>query len=99
MTALATSGLILLAANRASAEPLAPGAASCLACHENRGGATTSGFPDLGALSAQEIEAALAAYRSGRRDGTVMPRIAKGFSDVEARAIAETLARPEAAPR
>jgi sulfide dehydrogenase cytochrome subunit len=99
MTALATSGLILLAPNRASAEPLAPGAASCLACHRIRGDATNAAFPALGALSAPEIEAALIAYRSGRRDGTVMPRIAKGFSDVEARAIAESLARPEAAPR
>ncbi|WP_286159002.1 cytochrome C [Methylobacterium sp. Leaf456] len=78
----------------AGADPLAPGAASCLACHAEGGG-----LPDLGTLSPQAIEAALAGYRDGSRAGTVMPRLAKGFSAVESRAIAEALGRTGAAGR
>ncbi len=78
----------------ASADPLAPGAASCLACHGPGGG-----LPDLAALPPQAIEAALAAYRDGTRQGTVMPRLAKGFSADESRAIAESLGRTGATDR
>ncbi len=76
----------------AGADPLAPGAASCLACHGEGGG-----LPDLATLSPDEIEAALAGYRDGTRAGTVMPRLAKGFSAEESRAIAESLGRTGAA--
>lgn len=72
----------------AMADPLAPGAGSCLACHTEGGG-----LPDLGTLSPQAIAAALAAFRDGTRQGTVMPRLAKGFSADEARAIAQSLGR------
>lgn len=85
---------LLLAMSAAGADPRAPGAASCLACHAEGGG-----LPDLGTLSPQAIEAALAAYRDGTRAGTVMPRLAKGFSASEARAIADSLGRNGAAGR
>lgn len=93
--ALALSVPLLLTA--ASAEAPAPGAASCLACHEAGARPAAEGAPpDLGSLSAKAIEEALAAYRGGARDGTVMPRIAKGFSAAEARAIARALGRAAA---
>lgn len=94
--AVASAALVLLAAGPGAgrAEPAA-GAASCLSCHG--GGAATDGaFPDLGSLPAQAIEEALAAYRSGARDGTVMPRIARGFSADEARVLARALGRGSA---
>ena len=55
-------------------------------------------MPHLTGLDADQIAASLAAYRTGERAGTVMGRIAKGFSDEESRAIAEWIARPASAP-
>lgn len=73
----------------ASAERPPPGATACSGCHT----AERSEIPSLDGLSATEIEAALAAYRSGTRAGTIMPRIAKGFSPKEAGTIAAFLGR------
>lgn len=81
-----------------AAERLAPGASSCLACHAV-GPAVQDAPADLATLTADEIEGALAAYRSGARDGTVMPRIAKGFTASEAHAIAVALVKPGEARR
>ncbi len=95
--ALATAAIAVplhFASPAAWADPLAPGAAACLACHVEGGG-----LPDLATLSPQAIEAALAAYRDGTRAGTVMPRLAKGFTTDEARAIAASLGRAGAAGR
>ncbi|MBB3901672.1 c-type cytochrome [Methylobacterium brachythecii] len=50
-------------------------------------------MPALTGFTVSEIEAAMAAFRSGTRGGTIMPRIAKGFSPGEARAIAAFLGR------
>ncbi|WP_233383856.1 c-type cytochrome [Methylobacterium sp. C25] len=44
-------------------------------------------------FTVSEIETAMGAYRSGARGGTIMPRIAKGFSSSEAHAIAAFLGR------
>lgn len=77
------------AGHAASAERPPPGAGACSGCHT----AERSEIPSLDGLSAAEIEAALAAYRSGTRAGTIMPRIAKGFSPKEAGAIAAFLGR------
>lgn len=73
-------------AGMAAAQSLPPpGAISCSGCH----GAELS----LQSLSAEEIAAALAAYRDGSREATVMDRIARGFSEEESRAIADWIAR------
>jgi sulfide dehydrogenase cytochrome subunit len=74
-----------LAALAASAPP--PGASSCSGCHP-AGTKVDSPVPRLAGRSADEIVSAMKAYRSGERSGTVMGRIAKGFSDEELRAIA-----------
>ena len=56
-----------------------------LSCGKRRG-------RDAGAASgrppAPRIAEAMRAFRSGQRPGTIMPRIAKGFSDDEIAAIA-----------
>ena len=64
-----------------------PGALSCSGCHAARGGETGL-LPRLAGRPADETAAAVAAFRSGERPGTLMNRIAKGFSDEEIRAIA-----------
>lgn len=72
-----------------------PGASSCTGCHGVAGPAAT-----LDGRPAAEVAAAMAAFRSGERAATVMGRISKGFSDAEARAIADWFAaRPAGGPR
>jgi cytochrome subunit of sulfide dehydrogenase len=71
-----------------------PGAASCLGCHAAAG--ADNPVVSLSSLTAEQIEAAMQAFRSGTRASTVMDRIAKGFSDEEIRAIAQWYARAKA---
>jgi cytochrome subunit of sulfide dehydrogenase len=70
----------------ASAEPPA-GAASCSGCHP-ASAKVTSPVPRLAGLDRALIIKAMQDFRSGARAGTVMDRIAKGFTDEEIQAIA-----------
>jgi sulfide dehydrogenase cytochrome subunit len=72
-----------------------PGASSCSGCHAARAG---SSIPAITGRPADEIVAALDAFRTGKRPATVMNRIAPGFSDGESRAIAAWLST-QPAPR
>lgn len=60
---------------------------SCAACH-GTDGASPGAMPGLTNLDAAAIEAALLAFRSGQRQGTMMNRIASGYSEEEIAAIA-----------
>ncbi len=72
---------------RAGAASLPPSdAANCIGCHPKSGGDST--LPQLAGRKANDIVAAMNAFRSGTRPATVMDRIAKGFSDDEIMAIA-----------
>ncbi|WP_222184181.1 c-type cytochrome [Geminicoccus harenae] len=73
----------------ARAEP-PPGAASCSGCHGPAG--SEGPVPSLLGRPAAETAAAMAAFRTGQREATVMDRIARGFTDDETRAIADWLA-------
>ena len=80
--------LMFLAATPAAAQSAAPaGAAACSGCHP-RSGAPVPAVQPLAGRPAEEIVAAMQAFRRGERSATVMDRIAKGFSDEETRAIA-----------
>ena len=70
----------------ASAEPPA-GAAACSGCHP-ASTRVTSPVPRLAGRDAAAIVKAIQDFRSGARAGTVMDRIAKGFTDEEIQAIA-----------
>lgn len=89
------AGLALLAAScgasfaQAGAGAPPPGATACSGCHAGADNA----MPSLQGRSASDIEAAMAAYRAGAREATVMDRIAKGFSESETKDIASWLAR------
>ena len=76
----------IAAATVASAEPPA-GAASCTGCHP-ASPRVTSPVLRLSGLDKEAIVRAMQDFRSGRRTGTVMDRIAKGFTDDEIQAIA-----------
>ena len=81
----AAIGLVSIAA-AASAEPPA-GAAACTGCHP-ASTRVTSPVPHLAGLDQAGIVRSLQDFRSGARTGTVMDRIAKGFTDAEIQAIA-----------
>jgi sulfide dehydrogenase cytochrome subunit len=86
VVAAAIGCLSIAAAVVASAEPPA-GAASCTGCHPTST-RVTSPVPRLVGLERGAIVKAMQDFRSGQRAGTVMDRIAKGFTDDEVQAIA-----------
>ncbi len=75
-------------------------AASCSGCHQadtddEADNGNTDNLPTLGGRSRQQLLDALLAYRDGSRKGTLMQRIARGYSAAELDAIAEYLALKE----
>ena len=76
----------IAAALTASAEPPA-GAAACSGCHP-ASTRVTSPVPRLAGRDRAEIVRAMQEFRAGTRAGTVMDRIARGFTDAEIQAIA-----------
>jgi sulfide dehydrogenase cytochrome subunit len=90
---LALAAVVTAAVSSASAQAVAPpGATACSGCHGPRGPNAT--VPPVRGQKAEDIVAAMQAFRAGERQATVMDRIAKGFSDDEIRAIAAWLAQP-----
>lgn len=76
--------VVLPASARAAAVP--PLVAACSGCHPVNGGDPM--LPRLAGRNADEIVAAMKAFRGGSRRATVMDRIAKGFTDDEIATIA-----------
>jgi len=64
-------------------------AMACSGCH----GQSTNQIPDLSRYNAEQITAMMLDFRSGERSATLMSRLAKGYSEVEIRAIAEALGK------
>lgn len=87
-------GLLIPAVPANAAPPR--GAASCSGCHPRTAG--NGPVPSLNGQPAEQIMAAMAAFRSGERRSTVMTRIAKGFTDEETQAIAAYFAAGGNAP-
>ena len=84
--------LLAIAAAAVTAQPLAwseppAGAASCTGCHP-ASTRVTSPVLRLAGMDRSAIVRAMQDFRSGKRTGTVMDRIAKGFTDDEIQAIA-----------
>src|SRR3954468_21424444 len=77
--------LVMTAAAQAAETP--QGAASCSGCHAANPRVDTP-VPPLAGRPAPDIASQMLAFRAGQRPGTIMDRIAKGFSDDEIRAIA-----------
>ena len=65
-------------------------AAPCAGCHREEA-AGSGAIPSLRGLSADEIADKLHAYRDGELEGTVMNRLARGYSEAEIRRLADTL--------
>jgi sulfide dehydrogenase cytochrome subunit len=76
----------IAAAVTVAAEP-PTGAVACSGCHP-ASSRVTSPVPRLAGRDRAEIVKAMQDFRTGARAGTVMDRIAKGFTDDEIQAIA-----------
>ena len=82
---------VMAGAAPALAETAAPpGATACSGCHAVRA-IPSAAMPPIHGRPAEEIAAAMLAYRADERPATVMNRIAKGFSPDEIRAVAAWL--------
>jgi cytochrome c553 len=90
MAAMAAAALAVWLPSAAAGATAPPGASACSGCHPPPG--RVDAVPALRGRPAEEIAARMRAYRSGERAGTVMGRIAKGFTDGEIEAIAAWLA-------
>jgi cytochrome c553 len=78
----------LLASAPAFAADAPAGAAGCTGCHASNPRVETP-VPPLVGRPAADTSAAMIAFKAGQRPGTIMDRIAKGFSDQEIAAIAQ----------
>jgi cytochrome c553 len=91
MSVAASIGIALIAAAAVAAADPPVGAASCSGCHPTSTRVATP-VPRLAGMDRAAIVRAMHDFRSGQRAGTVMDRIAKGFTDAEIEAIAAWLA-------
>ena len=83
----------------ASAAPITAGgpalAQACAACH-GPGGRSQGAIPSLDRLPPEDFRAAMQAFRTKERRGTVMNRIAKGLSEASIEAVAAYFAGAQA---
>jgi cytochrome c553 len=69
-------------------------AASCANCHGTDGKpASPAVMPALSEQKPEDLLAQLLAYRNGTQAGTIMPQIAKGYSEEQLKAIAQYLGK------
>lgn len=64
---------------------------TCVGCHGNDG-KSKGAIPSIDNLSAEQMVQAMQDYKSDKRPGTVMNRIAKGYDDQEIKAMADYFA-------
>jgi sulfide dehydrogenase cytochrome subunit len=72
----------------ADSAPPAVLATQCSACH-GPNGASPGAIPSINQLDAEGMTASLKSFKSGETQGTVMNRIAKGYSDEEIAALSQ----------
>src|SRR5262245_7806104 len=91
MNAIRTAVVLLFAmvapASAAGLADAPPGAAACSGCHPSARFVDTT-VPRLIGRNPVDLVATMQAFKAGKLPGTVMDRIAKGFSDDEIKAIA-----------
>jgi cytochrome c553 len=71
-------------------------AATCANCHGTDGkGVVDGGMPLINNLTSEQMLAKLKAYKSGALEGTIMPQLAKGYSDEQLITIANQLGKKQ----
>ena len=69
-------------------------AATCANCHGTDGqGVVGAGMPLINHLSSAELLKKLTDYKSGAVTGTIMPQLAKGYTDEQLQTIASVLGK------
>jgi len=67
---------------------------TCANCHGTDGkGVVDGGMPLINNLTSEQMLAQLKAFKSGAREGTIMPQLAKGYSDEQLETIANQLGK------
>jgi sulfide dehydrogenase cytochrome subunit len=87
----ALAGSVLAMSALAQAAPPSPAmlANACAGCHGTNGGSAGPTMPSLASQSKESIEIAMKKFKSGERSGSIMGRLAKGYSDAEITAMGE----------
>ena len=71
-------------------------AATCANCHGTDGkGVVDGGMPLINNLTSAQMLEKLKAYKSGALEGTIMPQLAKGYSDEQLITIANQLSKKQ----
>jgi len=69
-------------------------AATCASCHGTKGISVAGDFmPKIDGLTHEQIAQAMLQYKSGERSGTIMPQIAKGYTEEQINIIAKVLGK------
>lgn len=71
-------------------------AANCANCHGTKGQASDA-MPSLAGQPKATIVEQMKAFRDGKRAGTIMPQLAKGYSDAQIELAADYFSRQPAA--
>ena len=71
--------------------------AACANCHGTNGNAS-DGMPALAGKPRAYLAQTLKDFRDGRRSGTIMPQLAKGYTDAQIEALADYLSAQKATP-
>jgi len=87
------SGLLLGSAHVSAAPTATMLADTCAGCHGTDGVSTGPATPSLAGMSETYMVDSMKAFKSGERYGTVMGRIAKGYSDEEFKLMATVFAK------
>jgi sulfide dehydrogenase cytochrome subunit len=98
---LAAAPLLAMAAPAALAQDANLGrnlAATCANCHGTNGNARGDMKP-LAGMAADKMLAMLADFKSGNQPATIMHQIAKGYSDAQAKAVADYFAAQKPAAK
>ena len=65
---------------------------TCFGCH-GENGASKGAAPSIKGLPAKYLNQSLNDYRTDRRPGTIMPRIAKGYNEAEIKGLSDYLSK------
>ena len=87
LISIACAALVLIEASTGLGQGIDPDsgrnlAATCSSCHGTNG-VSRGGTPSLAGRSRDDIVRAMQDYKSGAKAGTIMPQLAKGYTDAE----------------
>jgi len=94
------AAIVWLGAVAAAAQPVEPNlarsiAATCANCHGTNG-RSRGGTESLAGLGKADIVRKMQEYKAGTRPGTIMPQLAKGYTDAQIELAAEWFAAQKA---